>query len=74
MILAGAFPVSENNKDVGIEDLRIEILTLLKIKALNSREIQIHIDKSSNAIIFALQSLLESGEIKITPNNRYTLK
>jgi len=69
-----SYCISENNKDVGIEDLRIEILTLLKIKALNSREIQIHIDKSSNAIIFALQSLLESGEIKITPNNRYTLK
>jgi ATP-dependent DNA helicase RecQ len=66
--------ISENYKEIGTEDLRNQILTLLKIKALNSREIQIHINKSSDAIIFALQNLLENGEIIISPNNRYTLK
>jgi ATP-dependent DNA helicase RecQ len=69
-----SYCISENNKDIGSEDLRNQILTLLKIKALNSREIQIHINKSSDAIIFALQNLLENGEIIISPNNRYTLK
>jgi ATP-dependent DNA helicase RecQ len=69
-----SYCISISNKDNLTEDLRNQILTLLKTKALNSREIQIHIDKSSDAIIFALQHLLESGEIKITPNNRYTLK
>ena len=69
-----SYCISENNKEIGTEDLRIQILTLLKIKALNSREIQIHINKSSDAIIFALQNLLENGEIIISPNNRYTLK
>jgi ATP-dependent DNA helicase RecQ len=69
-----SYCISENYKDIGSEDLRNQILTLLKIKALNSREIQIHINKSSDAIIFALQNLLENGEIIILPNNRYTLK
>jgi ATP-dependent DNA helicase RecQ len=63
-----------NNKDDKTEDLRIQILKLLKIKALNSREIQIHTDKSSDAIIFVLQNLLENGKIIITPNNKYILK
>ena len=69
-----SYCISENNKEIGTEDLRNQIVTLLKIKALNSREIQIHINKSSDAIIFALQNLLENGEIIISPNNRYTLK
>ena len=69
-----SYCISVNNKEIGTEDLRNQILTLLKIKALNSREIQIHINKSSDAIIFALQNLLENGEIVISPNNRYTLK
>jgi ATP-dependent DNA helicase RecQ len=68
-----SYCISESNKENSTEDLRNQILVLLKIKALNSREIQININKSSDAIIFALQSLLESGEIKITSNNRYTL-
>jgi ATP-dependent DNA helicase RecQ len=69
-----SYCISLNKKDNASEDLRNQILTLLKIKALNSREIQIHMDKSSDAIIFALQNLLESEEIRITPNNSYTLK
>ncbi len=69
-----SYCISLNKKDNASEDLRNQILTLLKIKALNSREIQNHINKSSDAIIFALQNLLESGEIRITPNNSYTLK
>lgn len=69
-----SYCISENYKEVGSEDLRHQILNLLKIKALNSREIQTNTNKSSDAIIFALQSLLESGKIIITPNNRYTLK
>ena len=69
-----SYCISTISKADKTEDLRNEILTLLKIKALNSREIQSNINKSSDAIIFAIQNLLESGEIKVTPNNRYTLK
>ena len=68
-----SYCISTTNVQNQEEDLRKDILKLLEIKALNSREIEIHINKSSNAIIFAIQSLLENGEIKITPNNRYTL-
>ena len=68
-----SYCISTTNAQNQEEDLRKDILKLLEIKALNSREIEIHINKSSNAIIFAIQSLLENGEIKITPNNRYTL-
>lgn len=69
-----SYCISTISKADKTEDLRNEILTLLKVKALNSREIQSNINKSSDAIIFAIQNLLESGEIKVTPNNRYTLK
>ena len=69
-----SYCISSKNKVTKTEDLRKEILELLKIKTLNSREIEIHMDKSSDAIIFAIQNLLESGEIIITPNNKYTLK
>ena len=68
-----SYCISTTNVQNQEEDLRKDILKLLEIKELNSREIEIHINKSSNAIIFAIQSLLENGEIKITPNNRYTL-
>jgi ATP-dependent DNA helicase RecQ len=68
-----SYCISTTNVQNQEEDLRKDILKLLEIKALNSREIEIHINKSSNAIIFAIKSLLENGEIKITPNNRYTL-
>ncbi|MSP85520.1 MAG: RecQ family ATP-dependent DNA helicase [Flavobacteriaceae bacterium] len=60
----------ENNK----EDLREIILSLLKVAPLNSREIQIHTKKSTDAIIFVLQNLLESDQILIKTNNKYTLK
>jgi len=66
--------IAYKNSENKTEDLRNQILTLLEVKARNSREIQIHIDKSSDAIIFALQNLLENGKIIITPNNKYTLK
>jgi len=66
--------IAYTNSENKTEDLRNQILTLLEVKARNSREIQIHIDKSSDAIIFALQNLLENGKIIITPNNKYTLK
>lgn len=60
--------------EVETEDLREIIFSLLKVAPLNSREIQIHTKKSTDAIIFALQNLLESDRILIKPNNKYTLK
>ncbi|MGL2994754.1 RecQ family ATP-dependent DNA helicase [Flavobacterium sp. TSSA_36] len=49
------------------------ILTLLQNNALNSREIETITRKKSEAIIFALQELLEQNKISIQTNNKYTL-
>ncbi|HJS00335.1 MAG TPA: ATP-dependent DNA helicase RecQ [Flavobacterium sp.] len=51
-----------------------QILDLLKTAHLNSREIQIELNNSSNDVIFALQELLENNRITIQPNNKYSIK
>ena len=50
------------------------ILEILKTADLNSREIQNLTKNQSDAVIFAIQELLEQNKIKILPNNKYTLK
>ena len=69
-----SYCIGEKKPEIETEDLRELILSLLKVAPLNSREIQIHTKKSADAIIFALQNLLESNRILIKPNNKYTLK
>lgn len=49
-------------------------MDLLKIQNLNSREIQKLTKNSEDAIIFALQNLLENNKIAVKPNNKYSLK
>jgi ATP-dependent DNA helicase RecQ len=51
-----------------------KILELLKIGALSSRELENASGFESNAIIFALQILLENEVIIIKSNNQYCLK
>ncbi|TRX27585.1 RecQ family ATP-dependent DNA helicase [Flavobacterium franklandianum] len=51
-----------------------KIIALLKIQALNSREIQKLTKNSEDEVIFALQNLLENNKIAIKPNNKYSLK
>ncbi len=69
-----SYCIGRKDPEIETEDLRELILSLLKVAPLNSREIQIHTKKSTDAIIFALQNLLESDRILIKPNNKYTLK
>ena len=69
-----SYCIGRKEPEIETEDLRELILSLLKVAPLNSREIQIHTKKSTDAIIFALQNLLESNRILIKPNNKYTLK
>ena len=69
-----SYCIGQKEPEVETEDLREIIFSLLKVAPLNSREIQIHTKKSTDAIIFALQNLLESDRILIKPNNKYTLK
>jgi len=51
-----------------------KILELLKVEALSSRELENASGFESNAIIFALQMLLENEVIVIKSNNQYCLK
>ena len=53
---------------------KIEEKNNLQKENLNSRELEKKTQKSADAIIFALQSLLEQDKIKILPNNKYTLQ
>ena len=69
-----SYCIGQKEPEIDSEDLREIIFSLLKVAPLNSREIQIHTKKSTDAIIFALQNLLESDRILIKPNNKYTLK
>lgn len=50
-----------------------KIIELLKLENLSSRELEIKTKINSNDIIFALQDLLDNNQIKILPNNKYTL-
>ncbi|WP_338407821.1 ATP-dependent DNA helicase RecQ [uncultured Flavobacterium sp.] len=51
-----------------------KIIGLLKIQDMNSREIQKLTKNTDDAIIFALQNLMENNMILILSNNKYTLK
>lgn len=69
-----SYCIGKKNKQTNFERLKKEIIDLLNTEDLNSREIQNKTKNNSDDIIFALQELLESGNILIQPNNKYTLK
>ncbi len=62
----------KSNPEVGT--VTQKILELLKIGALSSRELEKATAFESNAIIFALQILLENEIIIVTSNNQYCLR
>jgi ATP-dependent DNA helicase RecQ len=64
-----------NSKPTNLdEELPKTILLLLQKEDLNSRELEKRTRKSADAIIFALQFLLEQDKISIQTNNKYTLQ
>lgn len=69
-----SYCINKNVKNNDGKTIAKEIISLLKIENLNSREIQLKIKKETNDIIFALQQLLENDIVMIQPNNKYTLK
>jgi ATP-dependent DNA helicase RecQ len=69
-----SYCIGQTKTEIKTEDISETIVALLKIGPMNSREIQIHIKKSTDAVIFALQQLLENELITILSNNKYTLK
>lgn len=68
-----SFCITKSNFNQTANSLLSTILSLLKEKNLNSREIEKITQEKSEAIIFALQYLLENNTIQILPNNKYTL-
>ena len=69
-----SYCIQQNKPAVSPLSLTKEIIALLKTAPLNSREIQFLTKKPTDAIIFALQQLLEHELIVVKPNNQYTLK
>jgi ATP-dependent DNA helicase RecQ len=69
-----SYCVTKKNRKIDSSSLSKEIIALLSIADLNSREIENKLNKKSDAIIFVLQQLLENEDILIKSNNKYTLK
>jgi ATP-dependent DNA helicase RecQ len=69
-----SFCITKKIKKKDITLLSNEIITLLKIEDLNSREIQKKTKNNPEDVIFVLQELLENNFILVKPNNKYTLK
>lgn len=61
-------------KKTDTKTLTKKVLELLKSSSLSSREIQHWTKSDANAVLVALQHLLEDNLISVEPNNKYTLK
>lgn len=69
-----SYCISLNKTESKVSSVAEKILELLKTSPMSSREIQMYSKFSDDAIIFALQQLLEINKVEILPNNKYTLK
>ena len=69
-----SYCLSKNHSQQKNDELAKTILLLLQKEDLNSREIEKRTQKSADAIIFALQLLLEQSKVTILPNNKYSVQ
>jgi ATP-dependent DNA helicase RecQ len=69
-----SYCISKNKKKVDIKTITKDILELLKLQELNSRDIQKITKYPKDDVIFALQTLMENNSITIQPNNLYSVK
>lgn len=69
-----SYCISKETKSIDSSFIAEKIIGLLKIQDMSSREIQKLTKNTEEAIIFALQNLLEKNKIAIKPNNKYSLK
>ncbi|MFC6096765.1 ATP-dependent DNA helicase RecQ [Flavobacterium qiangtangense] len=69
-----SYCITLNRTESKVSSTAEKIVDLLKTSPMSSREIQMYSKFSDEAIIFALQQLLEINKIEILPNNKYTLK
>lgn len=68
-----SYCIATSQKKATPEHLVSTILSLLQDQDLNSRELEKVTKNKSEAIIFALQQLLEQNKISLQPNNKYTI-
>ena len=69
-----SYCITIKSKKTNFAALKNEIIALLTIEELNSREIQNRINTKSDDVIFVIQELLESENIILKSNNKYTIK
>ena len=69
-----SYCISKNKKKQSPESVSEKIIELLKIQDFDSRDIQKLTKFPKDAVIFALQALLEDETISIKSNNLYSLK
>jgi ATP-dependent DNA helicase RecQ len=69
-----SYCISKKNKKIDLPKLATEIVSLLKMSDLNSRELQTKTNNTADDVIFVIQQLLEKESIIIQSNNKYTLK
>jgi len=69
-----SYCISNKKKSSDTSSISEKIMDLLKTQELNSRQIQKLTKNTEDAIIFALQNLLENNKIVVKQNNKYTLK
>ncbi len=69
-----SYCISKKEKPMEASLVTEKIIDLLKMQDMNSREIQKLTKNTEDAIIFALQNLLDNNLIKVKPNNKYSLK
>lgn len=69
-----SFCITKKNKKKESASLLKEIITLLQVEDLNSRELQNRTKNNPEEVIFVLQNLLENNTILVKPNNKYTLR
>ena len=69
-----SYCIKQNKTEAKVSSVAAKIIDLLKTSPMSSREIQMYSKFPDDAIIFAIQQLLEINKIEVLPNNKYTLK
>lgn len=66
--------IAPRKKTIELGDLPEALLRLLQQQPYSSRELQEILSQPKEALIFALQSLLEAERIRLLPDNTYSLR
>ncbi|WP_407556768.1 ATP-dependent DNA helicase RecQ [Winogradskyella sp. 4-2091] len=64
---------SSKLKSSSHEGISLQIIKLLKVEALSSRQLIQKLNCSENVLLFCISELIETNKIKLTPTNTYTI-